>query len=168
MNDHGKSDSLEVPAKPPNKDGLGRSGSHGEPQTGTKGETPDTAKGEPKATSEIRTPTAEGVEGRGLAKGGAADKAANLMRWKSSVVNCPYGRLAGPMHAKVTTRVLLGRKCHSCHVASATAVGATWVAQPTWGPEHKGMIAVAKAAPALKSLSRYKRVANPSLWGEGR
>jgi len=69
MNDRGKSDSSELPAKPPNKDGLERSGSNGEPQTGTKGKTPDTAKGEPKATSEARTPTTEGVEGRGLAKG---------------------------------------------------------------------------------------------------
>lgn len=69
MNGHGKSHSPDVPAKPPNKDGLERSGSDGKPQTGTKGETLDTAKGEPKATSEGRTPTAEGVEGRGLAKG---------------------------------------------------------------------------------------------------
>jgi hypothetical protein len=99
---------------------------------------------------------------------GAADKAANLMRCKSSVVNCPYGRLAGPMHAKVTTRVLLGCECHGCHVASATAVGATWVAQQTRGPEREGMIAVAKAPAALKSLSGQKRVADPSLRGEGR
>src|SRR5258708_5294901 len=69
MNERGKSDGPEVPAKPPNKGGLERSGSNGEPQTGTKGKTPDTAKGEPKATSEVRTPTAEGAEGRGLAKG---------------------------------------------------------------------------------------------------
>jgi hypothetical protein len=69
MNGHGKSHSPDVPAKPPNKDGLERSGSDGKPQTGTKGETLETAKGEPKATSEGRTPTAEGVEGRRLAKG---------------------------------------------------------------------------------------------------
>ena len=69
MNGHGKSHSPDVPTKPPNKDGLERSGSDGKPQTGTKGETLDTAKGKPKATSEGRTPTAEGVEGRGLAKG---------------------------------------------------------------------------------------------------
>jgi group II intron reverse transcriptase/maturase len=69
MNGHGKSHSPDVPAKPPNKDGLDRSGSDGKPQTGTKGETLDTAKGEPKVTREGRAPTAEGVEGRGLAKG---------------------------------------------------------------------------------------------------
>ena len=69
MNGHGKSDNPVVPAKPPNKGGLERSGSNGNPQTGTKRETSDTAKGEPKATSEGRKPTAEEVEGRGLAEG---------------------------------------------------------------------------------------------------
>jgi anaerobic selenocysteine-containing dehydrogenase len=28
-----------------------------------------------------------------------------------------FGRLAYPMHGKVTTRVLLGRKSHGCHMA---------------------------------------------------
>lgn len=69
MNGHGKSHSPDVPAKPPNKEGPNRSGSQGEPQTGTNRETGETAKGEPKATSKSRKPTAEGVEGRGLAKG---------------------------------------------------------------------------------------------------
>jgi group II intron reverse transcriptase/maturase len=69
MNGHGKSHSPVVPAKPSNKEGLERSGSQGEPQTGTNRETGETAKGEPKATDEARKPTAEGVEGRGLAKG---------------------------------------------------------------------------------------------------
>src|SRR5574341_2660603 len=69
MNGHGKSHSPLVPAKPPNKDGLGPSANYGEPQTGTKGETPETAKGEPTASDEGREPTAEGVEGRGLAEG---------------------------------------------------------------------------------------------------
>ena len=78
MNGRGKSHSPDVPAKPPNKDGLERSGSDGKPQTGTKGETLDTAKGEPKATSEGRTPTAEGVEGRGLAKGNSPQQ--NMLR----------------------------------------------------------------------------------------
>jgi len=48
MKDAG-SHTAPVPAKPPNKDGLERSGSEGKPQTATKGETLDTAKGEPKA-----------------------------------------------------------------------------------------------------------------------
>src|SRR5512143_1615918 len=69
MNGHGKSHSPDVPAKPPNKDGLERSGSDGKPQTGTKGEPLDTAKGEPKATSEGRAPTAEGWREGGWPKG---------------------------------------------------------------------------------------------------
>jgi RNA-directed DNA polymerase len=69
MNEHGKSHSPVVPAKLPNKGGPDRSRSQGEPQTGTNRETGATAKGEPKVTSEGRKPTAEGVEGRGLAKG---------------------------------------------------------------------------------------------------
>jgi group II intron reverse transcriptase/maturase len=69
MNGHGKSHSPVVPTKSPNKVGLESSGSNGKPQTGTKRETSDTAKGEPKATAEEKVPAAEGVEGRGLAKG---------------------------------------------------------------------------------------------------
>ena len=42
---------------------------HGEPQTGTKVETPDTAKGEPVVEASGADRTAEVVEGRGLAKG---------------------------------------------------------------------------------------------------
>jgi group II intron reverse transcriptase/maturase len=69
MNGHGKSHSPVVPTKSPNKAGLELSGSHGKPQTGTKRETSDTAKGEPKATREEKEPAAEGMEGRGLANG---------------------------------------------------------------------------------------------------
>ena len=74
MNGHGKSDSPVVPAKSPNKDGLELSASYGEPQTGTKGETPETAKGEPTESDEGGEPTAEGMEGRGLAKGNLSEQ----------------------------------------------------------------------------------------------
>jgi len=69
MDGHGKSDSPKVPAKPPNKDGRRRPRGHGAPYTGTKAETPETAKGAPTAASADARPTAEEVEGRGLAKG---------------------------------------------------------------------------------------------------
>jgi RNA-directed DNA polymerase len=69
MNGHGKSHSSVVPAKSPNNEGPERSASQGESQTGTNRETGETAKGEPKATAEGGHPTAEGVEGRELAKG---------------------------------------------------------------------------------------------------
>jgi group II intron reverse transcriptase/maturase len=69
MHEHGKSDSPIVPTKRPNKDAASRQRSDGEPYTGTKVETPDTAKGEPKAKRAETLATAEAVEGRGLAKG---------------------------------------------------------------------------------------------------
>ena len=69
MNGDGKSDRPVVPVKPPNKDGQrGRRG-YGDPYTGTKAETPDTAKGKPTVSPTRAGPTAEGVEERGLAKG---------------------------------------------------------------------------------------------------
>jgi RNA-directed DNA polymerase len=69
MNEGGKSDRPVVPAKPPNKDGRLGQRSYGGPYTGTKAETPDTAKGAPTATLTPGNPTAERVEERGLAKG---------------------------------------------------------------------------------------------------
>lgn len=69
MHEHGKSDGPVVPSKPSNKGGVGPSRPHGNPYTGTKAETPDTAKGEPTGQARSRTPSAERVEGRGPAKG---------------------------------------------------------------------------------------------------
>jgi group II intron reverse transcriptase/maturase len=69
MNGDGKSDSRVVPAKPSNKDGRRRRRRYGDPYTGTKAETPDTAKGEPTVTTSENRATAEGVEERRLAKG---------------------------------------------------------------------------------------------------
>jgi group II intron reverse transcriptase/maturase len=74
MNGYGKSHSPLVPAKSPNKDGLDLSANYGEPQTGTKGETLDTAKGESKASDEGRELSAEGMEGRGLAEGNLGEQ----------------------------------------------------------------------------------------------
>ena len=69
MNGDGKSDRPVVPGKPPNKGGRRGQRGYGGPYTGTKAETPDTAKGAPTAPSARSGPTTEGVEGRGLAKG---------------------------------------------------------------------------------------------------
>ena len=64
MNGHGKSDGPVVPAKPPNKAG-GAERELWRPWAGTKGETPEGPRGAWPA-AKIR---AEGMEGRGLAKG---------------------------------------------------------------------------------------------------
>jgi RNA-directed DNA polymerase len=64
-----KSDGRVVPAKRANAASHRRPGSHGEPYTGTKGETPDTAKGRPTAEWTRGGGQAEPVEGRRPAKG---------------------------------------------------------------------------------------------------
>ena len=74
MNERGKSDGPIVPEKSPNKGGAGKGPSHGNPYTGTKGETPDTAKGKPTGCSPSPTSFAEGMEGRGSAKGNSQQR----------------------------------------------------------------------------------------------
>ena len=69
MDGHGKSDRPVVPGKPPNKEGHRGPRGHGRPYSGTKAETPDTDKGMPTVPPAPGGSTAEGVEGRGLAKG---------------------------------------------------------------------------------------------------
>lgn len=61
--------------------------SYGEPQTGTKGETPETAKGEPKARCEAMGATAEGMEESGLAEGNPREQ--NVLRTQGRGVGTP-------------------------------------------------------------------------------
>jgi len=68
-NGRGKSDGRIVPAKPANAMSHPRPHGHGEPYTGTKGETPDTAKGEPTGVGDGSVGTGESVEGRRPAEG---------------------------------------------------------------------------------------------------
>lgn len=68
MKGHEKSDERVVPAKPANKGEDCRVSSYGDPYTGTKVETPDTAKGDPTAWTSAGSPTAELVEERRSAK----------------------------------------------------------------------------------------------------
>lgn len=70
-----------VPAKRPNKIGTKAARTYGRPYTGTKVETPETAKGRPTGTKSAAEPKAEGVEGRGLAKGNASQQ--NALRTQS-------------------------------------------------------------------------------------
>lgn len=69
MHGDGKSDRPIVPTKPANKDGGCGQRGYGGPYTGTKVETPETAKGTPTVRLDGSSPTAERVEGRGLTKG---------------------------------------------------------------------------------------------------
>jgi RNA-directed DNA polymerase len=74
MNGRGKSDSCILPAKPVNAASHRRTWSHGEPYSGTKGETLETAKGEPKASRAGGVGDGELVEGRQLAKGNTVEQ----------------------------------------------------------------------------------------------
>ncbi len=69
MNGRGKSDSRIVPAKSPNTTRRPRTKGHGNPYTGTKAETPDTAKGSPNAWRPLESEGVEEVEESRLAKG---------------------------------------------------------------------------------------------------
>src|SRR3972149_5056253 len=77
MNDQEKSDGPVVPGKSPNKlRRRRRAHGHGEPYTGTKAETLDTAKGDPTAMRGEGA-GAEAVEGRGPTKGNADEQNAH-------------------------------------------------------------------------------------------
>lgn len=82
MNRRGKSDSAIVPEKPPNKGGKRRTPSDGDPYTGTKLETAETAKGEPNAGRAKVEPTAEEVEGRELAKGNSVEQSRTRAQYR--------------------------------------------------------------------------------------
>lgn len=72
--ERGKSDDSVVPKKSSNNEGAGTNRSHGNPYTGTKAETPDTAKGEPTGTNSARTPPAERMEERESAEGNPQER----------------------------------------------------------------------------------------------
>ena len=82
---HGKSDRPVVPRKPSNKDGRPGERSYGRPYSGTQAETPETDKGTPTATPPPAHPTAEAVEGRGLAKGNSRQQNASRTRSRMGV-----------------------------------------------------------------------------------
>jgi len=85
MNDQGKSDGPIVPGKPPNKLRPRQVRGHGEIYTGTKVETPDTAKVEPKAACDVGAVRAEAVEGRGPAEGNTERQNARRTQRRVSV-----------------------------------------------------------------------------------
>jgi len=85
MNGHGKSGRPTVPMKSPNKGGPQKERGYGDPYTGTKAETPDTAKGKPTAPSVEADSTAEGMEGKGLAEGNLRQQNAPRTRSREGV-----------------------------------------------------------------------------------
>jgi hypothetical protein len=99
---------------------------------------------------------------------GAASKAADLKRWKTFAVNCPFGRLAYPMRGEATNRVLLGRKRHG---RPGIQIGCQRWERPGWQQtrrfEDYRMIAAAKTPPVLKSLNGFLWNSRPRRdWGK--
>lgn len=72
-----------VPAKPPNKPSGRKARLQGSSYTGTKAETPETAKGRPTGTKSERTTGAEAVEGRDPAEGNTGQQ--NALRAQNRV-----------------------------------------------------------------------------------
>jgi hypothetical protein len=81
-------------------------------------------------------------------KQGAADKAGNLARCKSSYRQLPvFGRLACPVRAEATKHVLPGCKSHGRPGAVCAAVGTIWVASKLGGLNIKEYLQPRKAGP---------------------
>jgi len=93
MNRLEKSDGRVVPAKPPNKGGSRTASGQGGPYTGTKVETPDTAKGRPTARRPEADPSAEAVEERRPAKGNTVQQNAPRTQSRSSCATSALDRV---------------------------------------------------------------------------
>src|SRR5258708_36789032 len=90
-------------------------------------------------------------------KQGAADKAANLARRKSSYRQLPvFGRLVYPVRAEVTKHVLPGCKSLGRPAAVCAAVGTIWEASKFGGLNIKEYLPPRKAV-REKSCSREER-----------
>ena len=100
-------------------------------------------------------------------EGGAADKAANLTRWKSLCRQLPvFGRLAYPVRAEATKHVLPGCKSLGCPAAFCAAVGTIWEASKLGGLNIKKCLQPRKH-PREKSYSRREAGSRPRpLWGK--
>jgi RNA-directed DNA polymerase len=137
MNDQEKSDGPVVPGKPPNKPRhRRRAQGHGEPYTGTKVETLDTAKGEPTAGQPEGDAGAEGVEGRGPAKGNAGQQNAHrtqrrgsapsaLARVREAARRDRKARFTSLFH-HITVDALRGSFCALQRDAAPGVDGVTW------------------------------------------
>ena len=106
--------------------------------------------------------TISGIElAEKIKKGGAADKAASFsgVGVPVSSIAC-FGRLAYPMHVKVTRHVLLGRRRHRL-LRRELCGGSDQGGKQTERPEHKEMAATSKRSSAGKSLERVFTVRRP-------
>jgi hypothetical protein len=97
--------------------------------------------------------------------GGAADKAACLMKCKSSSRQLPgFGRVAYPLLEEVTNRVLRGRKSHGRSVGS----GNDQRGEQICGSEQERMSTASKWISVLKSLYGFVGTSTRYRTGEDR
>src|ERR1700752_3921071 len=104
----------------------------------------------------------------GVAERGAADKAANLARWKSLCRQLPvFGRLAYPVRAEATKHDRPGRKIPGCPAAVSAAVGTIWGGSKLGGRNIKEYLHPRNHGPARSRNSWDKtREADPVIaWG---
>jgi len=93
---------------------------------------------EPRGNLTAGQKSAEGVVDHVVGKAsealGAADKAANLERWKSFFCQLPvFGQIAYPVRAEATTHDKPGCKSLGCPAETFAAVGAIWEASKLGG-----------------------------------
>jgi hypothetical protein len=92
---------------------------------------------------------------------GAADKAANLERWKSFFCQLPvFGRIAYPVRAEATKHDKPGCKSLGCPAEIFAAVGATWEASKLGGLNIKKCLQPRELT-AEKSRSRIPTGSRP-------
>jgi hypothetical protein len=95
---------------------------------------------------------------------GAADKAANLARRKSSYRQLPvFGRLAYPVRAEATKHVLPGCKSLGRPVAVRAAVGTIWETSKFGGLNINGISAASKSRSAKSRVCGLEAGSRPTL-----
>jgi len=105
----------------------------------------------------------------GVAERGAADKAANLARWKSWCRQLPvFGRLAYPVRAEATKHVLPGCKSLGCPAAVCAAVGTTWETSKLGGLNIKKCLQPRKHPPREVVFAERSGKPTQTSLGEGR
>jgi hypothetical protein len=105
----------------------------------------------------------------GVTERGAADKAANLARWKSLCRQLPvFGRPAYPVRAEATKHVLPGCKSLGCPAALCAAVGTTWETSKLGGLNIKKCLQPRKHPPREVVFADRSGKPTQTSLGEGR
>src|SRR5258708_11634230 len=92
---------------------------------------------------------------------GAADKAANLERWKSFLCQLPvFGQIAYPVRAEATKHDKPGCKSLGCPAEKFRSGRSDLGGEQTRRPEHKEMSATSRISPRKNRVRGYQREAD--------